>query len=129
MGTDPLWSAPWVPPLAFFLDRYFSLDIWLDTFQVRAHTTGVWVSAALGHHGFPLLTPTSPPRDPVFFWCSWKQVLRRERHAGKLHTCHTMTWPQTHRLRYKDKYKYYSQNLCIKFLGNLGSFHLLEDCF
>lgn len=51
------------------------------------------------------------PQDPVLTWCSWKQVLQRVRRAGKLHTCHTMTWPQMHRLRYKDKYKYYSQNL------------------
>lgn len=35
-----------------------------------------------------------------------------------------MTWPQMHRLKYKDKYKYYSQNLCINkyFWGIMDDF-------
>lgn len=80
----------------------------------------IWGLCSLG----ALWVPLPLPPDPVFIWCSWKQVLERMRRAGRLRMRHAMTWPQTRRLRYKDKYKYYSQNLCINkyFWGILDHF-------
>lgn len=118
-GNERSPICPLGPSSRLLPRSHFPSDIWLDTFQGRAHILGFGVCAVLGHYGFPPPTP-----GPACIWCSWKKVLEWVTRAGRSHTRHTMTWPQTRRLRYKDKYKYYSQNLCINkyFWGLLDHF-------
>ena len=119
MRINLFLSALWVPPLAFFLNRkYFPMDTWLDTFQVRVRISEFGVCAAFGALGAPpapkALRPPGVPGSRCGVWACGEAA----------RVCHVTTWPQARRLRYKDKYKYYSQNLCINkyFWGILGRF-------
>lgn len=117
---NPLLSALWVPPLTS-PSIIFPLGHLVR--RLPGQDAHFWIVVPCSLGALWVLPPL-PLQDPVFIWCSWKQVLQHVRHSGKLHMCHTVTWPQTHRLRYKDKYEYYSQNLCINkyFWGILDDF-------
>lgn len=79
----------------------------LHTLQVRLHVSGFGGARA---------SCPEPPR-PCVHLVFLEAGATAQRQSGQLHVCHTVTWAQTHRLRYKDKYKYYSQNLCINIFG------------
>lgn len=79
----------------------------LDTFQVRPHVSGFG-----GTRG----SCPRAPQTPCSFGVPRSRCYSPSGSRGSC-MCATVTWAQTHRLRYKDKYKYYSQNLCINIFG------------
>lgn len=52
-GNEHSPVCPLGPSSRLLPQSYFPSDIWLDTFQVRAHIFGFGVCAVLGHYGSP----------------------------------------------------------------------------
>lgn len=106
-GNRPPPVCPVGPSSHLLLQPNPAWGVRLDTLQVRLRVSGFG-----GTRG----SCPEPPR-PCVHLVFLEAGATAQRQSGQLHVCHTVTWAQTHRLRYKDKYKYYSQNLCINIFG------------